>query len=277
MKKVLLFCLIVAGALLSGCGNSGNGYLIGAQDREEWYQPDPFGMLFIPMGSYNMGPSDQDVAYSMTAQSKTVSVQAFWMDETEITNNEYRQFVEWVRDSLVHRILGEGDEEHLIAENEYGEALDPPTINWRTRIQWDEPEVREALETMYYPVHERFYRKREFDTRKLMFEYYWIDYKKAASKANRFDFETGKYLNGIPDRSAFIVKDVLNIYPDTLCWVHDFTYSFNEPMTNAYFWHPAFDNYPVVGVTWKQARAFCIWRTQLLNTFLSSRGETTVQ
>jgi sulfatase modifying factor 1 len=137
--------------------------------------------------------------------------------------------------------------------------------------------VREALETMYYPVHERFYRKREFDTRKLMFEYYWIDYKKAASKANRFDFETGKYMNGIPDRSAFIVKDVLNIYPDTLCWVHDFTYSFNEPMTNAYFWHPAYDNYPVVGVSWKQARAFCIWRTQLLNTFLSSRGEITVQ
>ena len=49
---------------------------------------DPYGMLYIPMGSYNMGPSDQDVPYALTTQAKTVSVQAFYMDETEITNNE---------------------------------------------------------------------------------------------------------------------------------------------------------------------------------------------
>jgi gliding motility-associated lipoprotein GldK len=45
-----------------------------------------------------------------------------------------------------------------------------------------------------------------------------------------------------------------------------------------YFWHPAYDNYPVVGVTWRQARAFCTWRTQLLNSFfLESMGEPFVQ
>jgi gliding motility-associated lipoprotein GldK len=44
-----------------------------------------------------------------------------------------------------------------------------------------------------------------------------------------------------------------------------------------YFWHPAFDDYPVVGVTWKQARAFCIWRTQLLNSWLGANEETIVQ
>ena len=64
-----------------------------------------------------------------------------------------------------------------------------------------------------------------------------------------------------------------NIYPDTLCWVHDFTYSFNEPQHDKYFWHPAYDDYPVVGVNWKQARAFCNWRSKYRRDFLISEGE----
>jgi len=91
MKKLLLLLSIIT--LLSSCGDKGRGHLIGVQGREEWYQPDPFGMLNIPGGSYNMGNNDQDVPYAHVTQSKTVTVQAFWMDETEITNNEYRQFV----------------------------------------------------------------------------------------------------------------------------------------------------------------------------------------
>jgi sulfatase modifying factor 1 len=59
-------------------------------------------------------------------------------------------------------------------------------------------------------------------------------------------------IRGHSDRSKFIIKEVINVYPDTSCWVHDFTYSFNEPMTENYFWHPAYDDYPVVGVTWSR-------------------------
>ncbi|MFA5195215.1 MAG: SUMF1/EgtB/PvdO family nonheme iron enzyme, partial [Bacteroidales bacterium] len=55
----------------------------------------------------------------------------------------------------------------------------------------------------------------------------------------------------------------------------DYTYSYNEPMLN-YFAHPAYDNYPVVGVNWKQARAFCIWRSNMLNDYLEAGGETRV-
>jgi gliding motility-associated lipoprotein GldK len=75
---------------------------------------------------------------------------------------------------------------------------------------------------------------------------------------------------------VFIVKDVINVYPDTLAWVHDYTYSFNEPLTNMYFWHPAYDSYPVVGVTWKQCRAFSIWRSLLLNNYLIGSEQTIV-
>jgi formylglycine-generating enzyme len=75
-----LFYLSIFSLLFAGCASFDNGELQGVQGREEWFEPDPYGMLFIPMGSYNMGPSDQDVRYALTAHTKTVSVQAFWMD-----------------------------------------------------------------------------------------------------------------------------------------------------------------------------------------------------
>ena len=81
----------------------------------------------------------------------------------------------------------------------------------------------------------------------------------------------------IENRGSFILKDVVNVYPDTLCWIRDFTYSYNEPTANMYFWHPSFDNYPVVGINWKQANAFCIWRTSYLNQALLASGQPTVQ
>ena len=111
MKNIL--SLFIIGALLSACGGSGNGELIGVQKRQVWNPTDPYGMVFIPQGSYTMGPSDQDVPFANVSQSKTVSVGAFYMDETEITNNEYRQFTNWVRDSLAHIILGNAGIEGL--------------------------------------------------------------------------------------------------------------------------------------------------------------------
>jgi sulfatase modifying factor 1 len=113
---------------------------------------DPYGMNYIPMGSYTMGPSDQDAPYAQVAKSKTVSVQAFYMDQTEISNNEYRQFVQYVR--RLHRPSGSlGDEdigEHMLTEDEFGEEIDPPVINWQERIDWYGEEEREALADMYY-------------------------------------------------------------------------------------------------------------------------------
>jgi sulfatase modifying factor 1 len=263
MKNIILVSLIVA--LLSACGGSGNGELIGVHKRQVWNPTDPYGMVFIPQGSFNMGPSDQDVPFANVTASKTISVGAFYMDETEITNNEYRQFVTWVRDSLAHIILGEaGIEGHLIEEDEYGNFLEPARIDWGTRIRWDDTEVREILEEeMYLPEHERFNGVRQFDTRKYIYKYQVLDLQTAANKSKREGDAPGKR-----DRSEFLSEVEISVFPDTLCWIADYAYSFNDPYTQNYFWHNSFDDYPVVGINWKQATAFTKWRSQMMNAFL---------
>ena len=174
MKKLLFISLAVI--LLVSCRNTGNGELIGVEKREKFYQPDPFGMTYVPMGSYTMGSGDQDVPYAHLNNPRTITVTAFWMDETEITNNEYRQFVYWVRDSIARRILGGVNaDEFLISENKKtGETYDPPFLNWDADLDWNAEENRDALQEMFLPEHERYYRKKEIDTRKLFYEYYFI-------------------------------------------------------------------------------------------------------
>jgi len=85
MKKVFLFALTLT-ILLSGCGSSNNGELTGVQGRKKFFEPEPLEMAFIPAGSFTMGQSDQDAVFAMNTMSKQVTVEAFWMDQTEISN-----------------------------------------------------------------------------------------------------------------------------------------------------------------------------------------------
>lgn len=85
--------------------------------NKSWKEPLPYGMLYIKRGSFTMGQNDQDANWAMSSQSRTVSVDAFWMDETEITNGEYRQFVNWVIDSIAREKLSEVDETYKIFQD----------------------------------------------------------------------------------------------------------------------------------------------------------------
>ena len=78
-------------------------------------------------------------------------------------------------------------------------------------------------------------------------------------------------------RSDFISVKRVNIYPDTLCWIRDYTYAYNEPYMKMYFAHPGYGEYPVVGVSWEQAQAFCHWRTFLFNSYQVANKGVRVQ
>lgn len=297
-KTALLFSAIIL--LLTSCKNDGDGQLVGVKDRPDFLDLMPYGMVYVPAGHYLMGAGDEDVPFAFTHQSKNVSISAFYMDETEITNNEYRQFVNWVRDSVAHVLLGEAEIEdaeenggHYVkyetGENE-GELVEPKMINWKEEIDWnsENEEVRSALSPMFLTANSRFYHYAPvtMNVSMLNFEYWWTDYRnyvdpedpeKYGASYKESDKEGNDY-GGLfanrpssynKNRERFMKSEVVNIYPDTLCWVHDFAYSYNEPMTLNYFYHPQFDNYPVVGISWRQAKAFCYWRTHLRNCWLS--------
>ena len=184
MKK-LFFLLAASVALFYGCSsNSANGELVGVLDRTKFEDIDLKGMVFVNQGNFSMGSGVQNNTYGVTSQPRTMQVASFFMDETEITNNEYRQFVAWVTDSIVRRMLAEAgvEGEYQIEENEYGEPLDPPKLNKKTKIRWNEAETREALNDLYVAEKDRYFGRREIDASKLNYEYYWIDYADASRK-----------------------------------------------------------------------------------------------
>ena len=285
MKKVFLFALTLT-ILLSGCGSSNNGELTGVQGRKKFSEPEPLEMAFIPAGSYIMGQSDQDAVFALNTMSKQVTVEAFWMDQTEISNNKYRQFVFYVRDSILRTKLGEAgiDGRNYYMVDKEGNQLDPKVLNWEEKIDPKDENTKAVIEEMYYPPEERFNGQKETDTRKLNYSYFWVDYQQASRATYKQDYKagTGKYegqvvnLDGVKsavtNRSNFIMHEIINVYPDTLCWIRDFTYSFNDPQAALYFWHPSYDDYPVVGISWVQAKAFSIWRTDYMNTALRKQG-----
>ena len=183
MKIFRFSCFVAAAALLlAGCSNKG-----GQSSTTGWNYNDPKwggyevsnaneqgtapGLVFIEGGSFVMGHVTEDTRYRWDNTAHTVTVSSFYMDECEVSNSAYREFVYWM-----NRAYGEEYRDKVT-------AIIPDTAAWRDKLAWREG---------------------------------FVDY---------------------------------------------------------YFQSPSYDDYPVVGVSWEQASAYCIWRTDRLNEkILVDRG-----
>ena len=298
MNKALVFALFTL--IIYSCGSNDRGELTGVKYKKKWFSEKPFGMALIPGGSFTMGKQDQDVIGTMSTPTKTVTIRPYYMDETEITNNEYKEFVFWVRDSIVRTRLGiqqefaellttteEGESgpsggihdyafavadttdatpyQKYMYDNYYsfGEGIDSiKPLSWETDIIWkkeDFPDVDyvEVMDSLFISREEAVDGVPTFNVKLLNYRYTWFDRNNAAKKGGKI--------------KDFMKNEILNVYPDTAVWVKDFNYSYNDPMHQDYFYHQSYGDYPVVGVSWEQANAFCNWRTRKKNDYLKSK------
>lgn len=178
MRLRVRYLLMVAPFIVASCGyeksaitgwdfnNPENGGFQKAPFEEQETGPN---LVLIEGGTFTMGRVEQDFMYDWNNVPRRVTVSSFYMDQTEITNHNWQEYLYWVG-----RVYG-------------------------------------------------------------------IDYPELARKA----------------------------LPDTLVWRSKLAY--NEPYVDYYLRHPAYRDYPVVGVNWLQASDFCSWRTDRVNEYILIR------
>ena len=293
-----LLLLLIASCAGSKLSSAGRGGEVTGVSGKTFSEPTPYGMTLVKRGFLKMGIEHEDTLWGKQTPVKEISVDGFWMDETEVTNSQYKQFVMWVRDSILRMRLADpaygGDETYMITEDKNGDPIGP-YINWKKNLprKPNEDEQR-AIESLY--VTNPVTGETLLDWRQMNYRYEVYDYTAAALRRNRLNPEERQFNTDIivdPDEVVMISKDtayiddegrivretidrplsgpwdflntyIVNIYPDTTCWVNDFQNSENEMYLRYYFSNPAYNDYPVVGVTWEQANAFCAWRTEYL-------------
>jgi len=177
MRSIIfgLVAILVAGFMVScashkekinrvGKVNSKTGIKYGEDTYEpvKFKQNDPApGLVLIPGGTFLMGGGEKDIEMMMNNRQRQVTVQSFYMDETEVAN-----------------------------------------IDWKVFLKSREGDASDGLK-------------------------------------------------------------VEELQPNTTVWRRDL--AFNDPYAETYYQHPAFNMYPVVGITWHQANEFCKWRTEVVN------------
>ena len=305
-KTILTLCVAaMTVTLMTACfgGKSATtsgrgGEVTGVGGGKSFREPAPFGMTLVKRGWLKMGIEQQDSLWGKQTPVKDISVDGFWMDDTEVTNSEYKQFVFWVRDSILRTRLADpsygGDETYMITEDKNGDPVKPHLNGKKQSPPKPTQDEQRAIESLY--AYNPVTGEKMLDASQLNYRYEIYDYTTAALRRNRLN-PSERNLNtdviANPNEVVMISKDtayiddegrivretinrplsgpwaslttyIVNVYPATTCWVNDFRNSENETYLRNYFSNSTYNDYPVVGVTWEQANAFCAWRTDYL-------------
>src|SRR4051812_8964734 len=139
-----------------------DGQLHGVAPGSKYNLTRPPGMVYIPAGTFHMGPSDEDVNYAYTARNKQVSISGFWMDATEITNNEYRQFTNWVRDSIAAKLM------NYVKQGSDGVEY----VDWKkaSTIKYSDKATIEKIDAIIVTPDNRIFGKKELDANKIVYQ-----------------------------------------------------------------------------------------------------------
>jgi len=183
MKVSKVLSAIALVALFTAC-NKPAGELVGVANSVKFKEANPYGMVFVRKGSFMMGANTQSAIFEQQDNVYMATVEAFWMDETEITNNEYKQFVFYVRDSIALTHLVEaGLTDYAIQPKNEDFDEENYKLNWKRKVPWSsqDEEEQEALQPMYFPG------TKTLNTNQLTYRYEWTNYDQAVLAANKFD------------------------------------------------------------------------------------------
>src|SRR5690554_1153634 len=143
IQNLLVYSLIVGMFVITGCADevspttgwnyndSDNG---GFQKYDDFYEQETGpGLVLVEGGSFMMGGVQEDFMYDWNNLARKVTVSSFYMDETEVRNIDYREYLYWIE-----RVFG------LDYPEVYRQAL-PDTLGWRSRMAFNEPYVEYYL------------------------------------------------------------------------------------------------------------------------------------
>jgi len=207
----------------------------------------PEGMVYIPSGTflYKMLSDDQ-------SEQRKVSVSAFFIDKTEVNNKQYQAFVNWVTDSVAITDYLHDDAFYLPRTGETVgiNSKEVRLIDWNkvNKISplWKKapPETKEKLAGMMTMINGA----RVPNPALIRYRFYYV----------RMDGE----------KNNSYVMDTVGVFPNERVWSTDFPNAQMMVMDANYFSNKIYQYNPVVGVTWKQARAYADWRSTQLNLMI---------
>ena len=231
----------------------------------------PHGMVFVPAGSIIEKETATDSSMAVDTVPKTVTVSAFFMDQTEVTNKQYRLFVDWVADSVAVTDYLK-DEKYFKkvkkaapakrSKGKNATAVDmTSTADTIKSIDWTKVGGRTPLWQSSNPEIKGL----------LLGKLYTLINGKPTLIRSAVVYRYDRLAIDRSGKSKYI-NDTVAVPPNQKVWSTDFPNSQMEVMDNNYYTNKWYEEHPVVGVSWKQARSYANWRSKMTYSTIGGRS-----